>query len=111
MAYKKEGSHRHIVRCAWPARSHAWDRCAAQTGLLFCHLPRFAVGCVHSPAGESSADSGRRRNTQLLARVNLVGVAQHRFVGLEDDRVLVGIAVVGFRNGRQRIAAHYVVVL
>src|SRR5690606_6090576 len=50
--------------------------------------------------------SGLRRNTQDLARVDLVGVRQHGLVGFEDLVVLgaLAFAVMGFRNLPKRVA-------
>ena len=46
------------------------------------------------------------RDAQHLARIDLVRVAQHRLVGLEDFHVGVGVAVLGLGDARQGVAAH-----
>ena len=50
----------------------------------------------------------QRRNAQHLARIDLVRVAQHRAVGLEDDVVLVALAlaVLPLGDRPQRVAGH-----
>src|SRR5262249_19553095 len=55
----------------------------------------------------SRRTSAQRRNAQNLARIDLVGVGQHRTVGLEDDVVLVALALAVFSLGNrpQRVAA------
>ena len=44
------------------------------------------------------------RNAQDLVGIYLVGVAEHRLVGFEDDAVLHGVVIDLFRDFRQRIA-------
>src|SRR6185369_4388847 len=51
----------------------------------------------------------RVRNPQPLARIDLVGVLQHRLVGLEDLGVLVGVAVVVLGDLGERVAGLHLI--
>ena len=53
----------------------------------------------------AAAPLRRRRNAQQLPRIDLVRVLEHRLVGLEDHRVLVGVAVELLGDLRQVVAA------
>ena len=50
-------------------------------------------------------------NTQLLAWVNLVRVAQHGAIGFKNHWVFASIAVIFFSNGAQCVATHHVMEL
>ena len=77
-----------------------------------CHVRRrggcFAEARVILPASLQSRDADRfrsphRRDAQHLAGIDLVGVGQHRAVGLEDDVLFpaVALAVLSLGNRRQ----------
>lgn len=48
-----------------------------------------------------------RRNTQYLARINLVGMQQHGLVGFKDTGVLIKCAAKLFADFRQVVAANH----
>src|SRR5258707_6935997 len=72
----------------WPRSK--WTPCAPRAQALQLALP----------------GSAQRRDAQHLARIDLVGVGQHWPVGLENDVVLVALAlaVLALGNRPQRVA-------
>src|SRR5690606_7883444 len=97
-------------------RSWAWKHgtCWKASKATRTSAPSATTPAAGARAGSRGARPERRlqrRNAQLLPGVDLVRVAEHGLVGLEVLRILVGVAVVLLGNGRERVAAHHVVVL
>ena len=64
-------------------------------------------GADHYDLHVGTSRRSERRDAQHLPGIDLVGVVEHRLVGLEDRHVLVGVAVVGLGDFREVVAAHH----
>jgi len=67
----------------------------------------YGVPPARSASRRRPASAGASlRDAQLLPRIDLVRMCQHRLVGLEDLRVLVRVPVHLLRDLRERVALH-----